>query len=183
MSRMVLVGLRPASEDPLYRQIYDGLRRQILDGGLRGGARLPSTRDLARDLRVARTTVVQAFEQLRAEGYVETVSRGATRVSGTLPESRTEAIRTNVTIALPRKTTASAPPSRRAAAILSAWPHFPVVSNRPARAFRTSVPALDIFPVDVWGRLAARRWRRSTAAALGYTDAVGLKALRHAIAD
>jgi GntR family transcriptional regulator/MocR family aminotransferase len=180
MSRMVLVGLRPHSPDPLYRQIYDELREQILTSRLRRGARLPSTRDLARDLRVARSTVVQAFEQLRAEGYIDTVGRGSTFVARMLPDSRVEADRSKHASAPPP---VASPPSRRAKLIARAWPHFPTIANRPARAFRTSVPALDIFPVDVWGRLAARRWRRSSPASLGYSDTAGLNALRQAIAD
>ena len=180
MSRMVLVGLRPQSPEPLYRQIYDELRRQILTGRLKHGARLPSTRDFARDLHVARSTVVQAFEQLRAEGYIDTSGRGSTFVARTLPDSRIEADRTKGQ-QVPLRV--ASPPARRAKLIARAWPHFPTIANRPARAFRTSVPALDIFPVDVWGRLAARRWRRSPPASLGYADASGLDILRQAIAD
>src|SRR5262245_38020696 len=88
---IVLVDLEVRAADPLHRQIYDGLRSQILDGRLRRGSRLPSTRSLAVDLRVSRSTVVQAFEQLRAEGYIESVSRGSTRVSLKLPDGHIRA--------------------------------------------------------------------------------------------
>jgi GntR family transcriptional regulator/MocR family aminotransferase len=164
---LVLVDLSARGDAPLHRRIYDELRRQILEGRLRRGARLPSTRSLAVDLRVSRSTVVQAFDQLRAEGYIESVSRGSTRVSMSLPESRTraEALRT-----IPRSDLPHGNPSRRAAAINEAWPQFTAISDRPARAFRTSVPALDVFPVDLWGRLTARRWRRSSPASLAYSD-------------
>src|SRR5262247_181577 len=83
---LVLIDLDTAADVPLHRRIYDEMRRQILDGRLRRGARLPSTRSLAVDLRVSRSTVVQAFEQLRVEGYIESVSRGSTRVSARLPD-------------------------------------------------------------------------------------------------
>ncbi len=177
---LLLVAIRPEAADPLYRQIYGELRAQILDGRIRRGARLPSSRSLSLDLRVSRSTVVQAYEQLRAEGYIESSSRGATRVSASLPDPPAPA-------ELPRspappRTPVSAP-SRRGAAIARVSSGFPSVSDRPARAFRTSVPALDVFPVDLWGRLIARRWRRSSAASLGYSDPRGLPALRQAIAD
>ncbi|MEO8551440.1 MAG: winged helix-turn-helix domain-containing protein, partial [Kofleriaceae bacterium] len=55
---------------PLHRQIYAGYRAAILDGRLRPGQRLPSTRTLSRELRVSRIPVVTAFDQLVAEGYV-----------------------------------------------------------------------------------------------------------------
>lgn len=166
--------------NPLHRRIYDELRQQILDGRLRRGARLPSTRALAIDLRVSRSTVVQAFAQLRAEGYIESISRGSTRVSAHLPDRLVRADPPP----MPHRTAGRhAEPSARAGAIKASWPAFNAVCDRPARAFRTSVPALDVFPVDVWGRLMSRRWRRSPAAALSYADARGLPALREAVAE
>ena len=73
----VLIALDPRSSDPLSRQIYRALRDGILAGRLVGGLRLPSTRALATDLGVSRNTVVTAFDQLLAEGYVESrVGRG-----------------------------------------------------------------------------------------------------------
>ncbi len=57
-------------------QIEDGVRRAIRDGALRPGARVPSTRDLARQLGVSRRIVVDAYAQLAAEGYLQ-LSQGA----------------------------------------------------------------------------------------------------------
>src|SRR3954451_19877537 len=59
------------SGESLFRQIYAGFRAAILNGQLRAGERLPSTRDLSEQLHVSRTVVVMAFDQLLAEGYVE----------------------------------------------------------------------------------------------------------------
>ena len=67
----VAITLDSASSTPLQRQIYDEWRRGILTGRFRGGERVPSTRDLARTLEVARTTVTSAYEQLISEGYLE----------------------------------------------------------------------------------------------------------------
>ncbi|WP_058911570.1 PLP-dependent aminotransferase family protein [Entomohabitans teleogrylli] len=58
------------SRHPLWRQLTDGLRLLILDGRLPIGCRLPGERDLADALAVSRTTVSNALEQLRAEGYL-----------------------------------------------------------------------------------------------------------------
>ena len=69
--RILAVAIDQKSGQPLYRQIYSHVRQCILDGRLAPGARLPSTRQLAADLRVSRSTAVQAYEQLRAEGYIE----------------------------------------------------------------------------------------------------------------
>src|SRR5687767_10336035 len=71
---------------PLYRQLYDDIRRAILTGQLKAGTRLPSTPELAVDLRVSRNTVMNAFEQLLSEGYVEGHIGSGTYVSRTLPD-------------------------------------------------------------------------------------------------
>ncbi|HET9626037.1 MAG TPA: winged helix-turn-helix domain-containing protein, partial [Kofleriaceae bacterium] len=66
-----IVALDRRLATPLHRQLYDGYREAIVDGRLAPGQRLPSTRVLARELAVSRMPVVLAFEQLVAEGYVE----------------------------------------------------------------------------------------------------------------
>src|SRR5262252_4861577 len=74
---------------PLHRQLYDGYRQAILEGRLRPGQRLPSTRMLARDLQVSRIPVVAAFEQLVAEGYVESRVGAGSFVSAGFPRQPT----------------------------------------------------------------------------------------------
>jgi len=71
---------------PAYQRLYEQLRAAVLTGRLKPGMRVPSTRALASSLGLSRTTVVSAFEQLRAEGYFEGQVGSGTRVAGTLPE-------------------------------------------------------------------------------------------------
>ncbi|MCB0012803.1 MAG: winged helix-turn-helix transcriptional regulator, partial [Anaerolineales bacterium] len=68
---MLTLNLRHDGTDPLYRQIYAGLRAQILAGALPAGTQLPSSRALANHYQIARITVVQAYEQLALEGFIE----------------------------------------------------------------------------------------------------------------
>jgi GntR family transcriptional regulator/MocR family aminotransferase len=70
------------------RQIYAGLRQAILNGTLRGGERLPSTRAMADQLSVSRTIVVIAYEQLLAEGFVSGRPGSGTFVSEQLTHNR-----------------------------------------------------------------------------------------------
>jgi DNA-binding transcriptional MocR family regulator len=70
------IAIDSASSLPIHRQIYDAWRRGILSGRFRKGDRVPSSRELATALRVARSTVTQAYEQLFAEGYLRT-ARGS----------------------------------------------------------------------------------------------------------
>ena len=67
---------------PLFGQVYQHLREAILTGGLRGGEKLPSTRDLADQLGISRTVVLLAYDQLLAEGFAVARSGSGTYVSG-----------------------------------------------------------------------------------------------------
>ncbi|MCT5760243.1 GntR family transcriptional regulator, partial [Pseudomonas aeruginosa] len=55
----------------LARQLYAALRERILDGRLGSRTRMPASRELAQALKVSRNTVVRAYEQLHAEGYID----------------------------------------------------------------------------------------------------------------
>jgi GntR family transcriptional regulator / MocR family aminotransferase len=66
-----LLAVDSAVPVPLYRQLYDRVRDAILAGQLHPGQQMPSTRLLASDLGLSRNTVVGAFEQLVAEGYLQ----------------------------------------------------------------------------------------------------------------
>ncbi len=167
------------SQVPLHQQIIDQLRLAIEEGRLVPGAALPSTRGLAADLKVARATVVLAYEHLRAEGLLEATLGSVTRVAAST-EHR------------PPRTSGGAV-LRGRPAVVSDRARMLITEPRPMalaetfadgpRPFATGQPAIDLFPTDVWGRLLARRWRRSSARSLGYGDPRGLIDLRAAVAS
>ena len=97
----LLIALDADSSEPLFRQLYRSLRDAILDGRLSPGLRLPSTRTLAADLDVSRNTIVAAFEQLQAEGYLDSRVGHGTRVAHSLPEYFGRASRRKVVSAPP----------------------------------------------------------------------------------
>jgi len=175
----VLIALDPRASDSLSRQVYRALRDGILAGRLVGGLRLPSTRALAGDLGVSRTTVVAAFDQLVAEGYVESrVGRG-TRVSHTLPDHLLHA-----RARPPMRATASSPanaPSARGALLVEHARRKSSVSEGTI-AFAPGVPALDLFPWATWGRLVTARGRGMGPTLAGYADSLGYRPLREAVA-
>lgn len=76
-----------ATSIPRYRQIYDWFRAAILDGQLLPGQIVPPTRSLALELHISRAPVLNAYEQLHAEGYLETRTGAGTRVATALPAS------------------------------------------------------------------------------------------------
>jgi GntR family transcriptional regulator/MocR family aminotransferase len=160
----------------LQRQLYDGLREAILAGRLAPRTRLPSSRQLARDLGAARNTIVGAFEQLVAEGYLEARVGDGTRIAAVLPESLLH-------VGQP----AARRPSGDGGAGLSARGRSLTSVRRPPpdplrRAFQPGLPALDEFPRELWARLLGRRARLPARALRGYAHPAGLPILREAIA-
>lgn len=169
----------PSRPDPLHRQLYDSLRRSILEGRLAAGVRLPATRKLAEGLDVSRNTVLAAFEQLTAEGYLESRVGSGTRVARLPPE-------TLLHVGPARATTQPSPEPPAPTAELSrrgrelAAIRRPVTS--PGLAFQPGMPAIPEFPFGLWARLLSRRARQVRSDALGYRHNAGFPALKRAIA-
>jgi len=171
--------LDPTAPVPVYRQIYDGLRAAILAGRLAPGAQLPSTRTLATGLGIARTTVVAAFAQLLAEGYLDGKVGAGTYVARELPDDLLHARIDAAPTAGPARATRLL--SRRGE-LLATTPASGLAGRGAPRAFRPGVPALDAFPCAVWARLVTQCWRHPPHGLLGYNDPAGYQPLREAIA-
>lgn len=162
---------------PLYTQIYAAYRACILAGELRPGQQIPSTRELASELRVSRIPVLNAYAQLLAEGYFESRVGSGTFVSSSLPDRLVTFDNGRSQRPAARKT------ARKIAARAAALPRYqrpPWVSRR--GPFNLSQPALDAFPVRVWSNLVTRYARGLQVSGLQYGDPMGLDELREAIA-
>src|SRR6478672_7564034 len=161
---------------PIHRQIYEGLRGAILDGRLRPGQRIPSTRGLATDLGVSRLPVLSAYEQLLHEGYLVGRTGSGTFVSRNIPD---HLLRT------PATGRATAPPRRETSPRKRAVPNRPSPTSwsLPLVPFQVGIPALDLFPHTTWAKLVARQVRAETPEQMAYVDPAGLRALRVAIAE
>lgn len=172
------VKVDPRSSRPLATQIANGVRDVILAGGLRAGDRLPATRTLASELGVSRTTMVEVFERLVAEGLVESRTGAGTFVSRALDAAGSGA---------PAAAAGTGPSSAPGdlAAGPAAPPALPAFAERlphTVRAFTTALPALDMFPISLWSRQTAKHWRDRRDVVLGYGHATGYPPLRRAIA-
>lgn len=180
----------------LSRQLYQALRVRVLDGRLASGTRLPASRDLAAALSISRNSVVRAYDQLYAEGFIEGRVGDGTYVAQ-LPQA-----------ALPMKklsTKVSTGFSTGLPTTLSTnWLDLPVIPSSkvihggalgrveknhlalppsgPPRAFRVGVPAFDLFPFEVWAKLNAAFWRKPDLQQLCYGDPAGDERLRGLIA-
>src|SRR5271155_5244734 len=132
-----------------FRWLYSALRAGILAGRLRSGARLPASRDLAAQYGLSRGTIVSVYEALKAEGYLQGSKGSGTYVSSVLPENLLQVVPE------PRpKLLLSSPRSRRLSGYGVRVQPFPNLENRPTRAFRSNLPALDLFPAKIWTRIA-----------------------------
>lgn len=155
---------------PIHRQIYDGLRRAILEARLSPGQRVPSTRALAEDLGISRLPVLTAYDQLLHEGYLEGRTGSGTFVSAAIPDD----------LLTPQPADANAP-ARRSKRAMRAAPR--PRDEGGLGPFRMSLPALDRFPHPIWARLVCRRARMLRPAEMAYGDPAGLVALRVAVAE
>jgi len=174
------VPLEDSSSTPLYYQVYQRLRAAILLGQLSPGTRLPSTRQMANDLGVSRNTLMSAFDQLIAEGYVEGRVGSGTFVSPTLPEELLEArLKTKPSLQIQ-----SDQRSLSARGKVLEKTCVTVARRAPGkiRPFIPGIPALDEFPMSLWSRLVARHWRDESRGLLNYGPAAGYMPLREAIA-
>src|SRR5262245_8869410 len=173
----LLIRIDHSAGQSLQQQVYAAVRRAILEGVLEPGGRLPSSRTLAQDLCLSRTTTFLAYQQLLAEGYLRTHHGSGTYVARDLPDD------------LPLQTS---PPRRRQIKVAGLSRRGEVLANIPAparripgnpRPVRLGAPALDKFPWRVWRQLVSRRLRSMKVKDLDYADAGGVSALRHAIVE
>src|SRR4051794_24188017 len=76
----------PASDQTLQEWLFREVRSAILDGRLRPGARLPSSRSLALHHRLSRSTVTEVFRRLKLEGYIDGLTGSGSYVAENLPD-------------------------------------------------------------------------------------------------
>ncbi|PHV04828.1 GntR family transcriptional regulator [Janthinobacterium sp. BJB412] len=170
---------------PQQRRLYEAAKAAIHQQQLGAGNKLPSSRDLARDLGIARNTVIAAFEQLAAEGYVTSALGSGTYVADLQAHSASmrgvgSAQQSANTAALATaKGGASAPLSRRGEELtaFAAGPRYEIQPFAPGDADFSS------FPFKLWQRLQNRIWREARADLLDYGQSGGYLPLRQAITE
>ena len=175
------ITIDPKNKTPMYRQLYEWFRRAILNGQLRPGQRVPSTRNLAAELGISRIPVSSAYEQLHAEGYLETFVGAGTCVARSIPDDALKPSGSDLrgTSRPTAKSQVSRKISRRVTSIL--LPPQSWLDN--LGAFRVSLPALEHFPAGVWSSLMHRHLRKQTRRLMAYNDAMGYLPFREAIAE
>ena len=150
------------------RQLYRQIRDAIMDGRLRAGELLPSSRDLARRLDVSRNTVVVVYERLRAEGFLHSRMGAGTFVSNNV------------------RPLAPVPPAGSPVRPRALWDDIPETPDMSVACaefdFRPGVPDASRFPFAPWRARVARQLRKGQVGNGAHIGAAGLPALRSAIA-
>ena len=189
-ARFIMLIRLKDSAHPLHRRLTEALKAAIRSGRLAAGGPLPSSRQLALDLQISRNTVVAAYAQLAAEGYLHLRDRAAPNVVDKPGKS------------LPRRVDllAEKPPgtavtpqvfypalssyATRLAQVMDARSVASAssVSRRGIRYdFQYGRPGVDEFPREIWRKLVSTHTRRASRDSLGYGDPAGLLQLRSAI--
>ena len=174
LSELLLTEMARLSADknlPLHRQLYEALRRAILDGKLGAGDRLPSSRELTQDLGLSRNTVVAAINQLSVEGYLVSRVGSGTYLNDTVPKPAKHRpvarIRQNAGL------------SRRGQALSTAY----CSTQLEVQPFTSGIADFSAFPVTLWQRLQNKHWRMTYPEMLDYSYTGGHAPLRRAVAD
>lgn len=154
--------LNRARRTTLQSQLYTGLRAALSSGALKAGDAVPSSRDLASDLRISRNTVIATYDQLIGEGYLEAKPRAGLFVNESLIQQPPAA---------PPRPSPTTPP-------------LPLRLGGPV-PFRPCQPDVRLFPLPLWNRMRSRAIRSYGPGLLHYQtrSPLGLPALQHSIAE
>lgn len=167
------------SVQPVNRALYDCLRQAILDGGLPASVRLPPSRDLASELQLSRNTVMHAYEQLQAEGYLRTLTGSGTFVADVVPDhvlwTKTS---TPTRVATPIEKSPRIEFSERGSQLVKNASASPVQWG----AFVPGVPDVTEFPYRKFAQISARLWRKPAPHLLSYSSGGGHAELKSALA-
>lgn len=164
---------------PVNRALYGCLRQAILDGSLPASSRLPPSRDLASELELSRNTVMHAYEQLLAEGYLRTLTGSGTFVADVVPDN----VLWSKTGAASRHNAGN----DRLSPIQLSCRGRGLVKNASAStvqwgAFMPGVPDVTEFPYRKFAQISTRLWRKPPPELLSYSSGGGHPELRSALA-
>lgn len=183
MAHLSLQGVRidRSAGLPLSRQLYESLRDAILGGQLSAQGRMPSTRELAGLIGVSRTTVIQAYEDLRAEGYLIGRQGSGTYVGACQPEQLPRPRSPRATggshkSRLPRVS------GRGRTLLETATDDLYRTAEGTIHPFVAGVPSLADFPYHTWSRMLRRQLTRLPRRHFSYGDPAGFPPLRESIA-
>ncbi|WP_257350699.1 PLP-dependent aminotransferase family protein [Pseudalkalibacillus decolorationis] len=153
---MLWIPIDRSLDIPLIKQVYQNIRKRILNGDLQSGEKLPSTRELSSELKVSRNVILEAYDQLLAEGFLVSQRGSGTFVAeGAFLKQRENA------------------PSFHSL-------NWGEDKNKDDHIinFRSGIPAVDLFPRKTWAKLSHTTWNETSPSTFGYDLPEGRPELR-----
>lgn len=158
---MLWIPIDRSLDIPLIRQVYQQIRERILNGQLKSDEKLPSTRELSAELKVSRNVILEAYDQLLAEGFLVSRRGSGTFVArGAFLEQHEKAL--------------SFPPLD--------WCEDNKKDDNLIN-FRSGIPALDLFPRKTWAKLSYTIWNETSPSTFGYDIPEGRPELRQILSQ
>ncbi|TCK92576.1 GntR family transcriptional regulator [Natranaerovirga hydrolytica] len=157
---MLWISLDRTLNTPLKRQVYEQIRKLILQGELKAGKRLPATRQLASQLGVSRNVIIEAYDQLFAEGFLDGQQGSGTFVAQGAFLAHSVKEENQLLFDLQKEEE----------------------EEKDVIDFRSGIPALDLFPRKDWGRLTKAVCMEAPTSVFGYDHPEGRFELRQVLA-
>ncbi len=158
---MLYIELERDHKRSIAKQIYSQIRTKVLSGELKAGEKLPSTRELSKELVISRNTVLAAYDMLVAEGFAYSSPCSGIYVNLNFPDLQLSERISNYSIA-----------SLSDTCILQSTINFD-----------SGIPALDLFPRNKWSRTVSKAFKEAPISALGYDDPQGRPELRKVLCN
>ncbi|MDJ0840033.1 MAG: PLP-dependent aminotransferase family protein [Acidobacteriota bacterium] len=179
LSEIHTIQLDQSDPEPLYRQLYRAVREAILLGRFPPGIRLPSSRAFARELNLSRNTVVNAYDQLTDEGFLERRHGSGSYITETIPDRYLRA--------QPKQAEDKPKPKSEDTGLSQRGRRLATQIDTPRSEkllpFMPGLPDLAQIPLERWSRLVSKHWRDVKPDMLGYGNVGGLPQLRKAVAE
>jgi len=173
---VTFISIKKKAGVTIHNQLYEQLKNGVYEGLLRPGDRMPSSREMSKELKISRNAVLQVFEQLTMEGFFDTKTGSGTFVSENVakfPRSKAKVIHP---VQKPERDTI------RPYGLNNAFKGHESALE-PLRPFQQSVPLISEFPFAAWARISAGVNKKIAQMHLGYDDAQGYLPLRKALCD
>lgn len=160
----------------IYINLFNALKKAIINKSLDENIKLPPSRVLAKDLNVSRSTIVKAYDLLVLEKYVKSIPGSGHFITSTKNKKIRYNLNTHIAIGKYPKISKRGASFKRGLQIINS-------KSDSGIAFRPGLPPLDIFPVNQWKKLTDDYWRTVKSSQLSYSNTIGLKSLRDNISN
>ena len=160
----------------IYINLYDSIKKAIINRTLDEDIKLPPSRVLAQDLEISRSTVIKAYDLLVLEKYVKSIPGSGYYIAST----KNKKIHNHFNTQIVKGKYPSI--SKRGNAFRK---NIQLINKRSEKgiAFRPGLPPLDIFPITQWKNLANDYWKTVRSSELSYSKTIGLESLRQNISN